>query len=210
MSAEPATRSLRSAKASKALGPNQPGPDRARPLPAGVTRVALLPGGSDEHFRRMVQDLMVVSDAVRIVRSHFGSLLGLSGPQYVLLMTVARRQGSEGLSVSQLAEYLRVSSAFVTIGSRSLVERGLLRKRAHPGDGRSVLLQLSARGRRMIEAIAPSMQSINDEFFAGLTRTSFRQAEHVLAVLAMGARDALARVDEQSAPRRPPARPPRG
>ncbi|MEO9255322.1 MAG: MarR family transcriptional regulator [Tepidiformaceae bacterium] len=166
------------------------------PLPPSVTRNALLAGGSDERFRQIVHDLMLISDAVRIVRSHFGSLLGVSGPQYVLLMAVARGQSDEGMSASQVAEYLRVSNAFVTIASRVLIERGLLKKRSHPDDGRSVLLQLSARGRRAIEAIAPRMQSINDRFFAGLTHTSFDHAEQILTSLADGARDALDRIDE--------------
>jgi len=136
----------------------------------------------------MVYDLLFVSDALRVVRSHLGSLLGLSGPQYVLLMAITRRQGEDGLTGSALAAYLRVTNAFVAAESRVLTERGFIDKRPNPRDGRSVLIVLTPKGRRLIERVAPRIQAVNDRLFGCLDRDDFIAAKRIFAGLAETAR----------------------
>ncbi len=52
------------------------------------------------------------------------------------------------LSVNELAEHSHLNKSQASRGAQALVEQGLVAKVDHPGDGRGVLLQLTAAGRR--------------------------------------------------------------
>ncbi|MGQ0650860.1 MAG: MarR family winged helix-turn-helix transcriptional regulator [Betaproteobacteria bacterium] len=134
----------------------------------------------------------MVEERLRHVRAFLGRRIGLTGPQYLLLITVAYLQGAGGIAVRLLAKNLRVTSAFITGESRRLIERGLLVKRPNPHDSRSTLLSVTPLGRRRIEELVPLVRAVNDRFFGHLGRISFRHAMRFLEHLLDGSRDALA------------------
>ena len=68
-------------------------------LPATVSRPALLENGSDDRFRQLVYDLLTVSVRMEAAREHLARRLGVSGPQYSILMAIARLQGPHGVRV---------------------------------------------------------------------------------------------------------------
>ena len=92
-----------------------------------MSRRALLEGGSDRGFRALVHDLLTISTRMELVRGHLGARMGVSGPQYSLLVAVAHLQGESGASVSAVAKALHVSSAFVASETGKLAQRGLVR-----------------------------------------------------------------------------------
>lgn len=154
--------------------------------PLTITRRALLVGGSDVEFRRLIYRLLLVEERLRHVRAFLGRRIGLTGPQYTLLITVAYLQGATGIKVRSLARNLRVTSAFITGESRRLIERGLLARRPNPHDSRSTLLSVTAAGRRRIGALVPELRSINNAFFAHVSARSFRHARRFLDQLLDG------------------------
>ena len=164
--------------------------------PLTITRRALLVGGSDTEFRRLIYRLVVVEERLRHARAYFGRLIGLSGPQYMLLISVAYLQGATGITVRSLARNLRVTSAFITGESRRLIERGLLAKRRNPHDSRSTLLSVTAAGRRRIEEVVPEVRRVNDLFFQNVTKDSFRHAKRFLEQLLDGSAQALAQISK--------------
>lgn len=160
--------------------------------PLSVSRRALLVRGSDLEFRRLIYRLLLVEERLRHARAYFGRLIGLSGPQYLLLVSVAYLQGADGIKVRSLARNLRVSSAFITAESRRLIERGLLARRRNPHDSRSTLLSLTAAGRRRIGEVLPEVRRVNDLFFQSVTQDSFRHARRFLDQLLDGSEQAAA------------------
>ena len=160
--------------------------------PLTITRRALLVGGSDVEFRRLIYRLLLVEERLRHVRSFLGRRIGLTGPQYTLLVTVAYLQGATGIRVQSLARNLRVSSAFITGESRRLIERGLLAKRRNPHDSRSTLLSVTATGRRRIAELVPTLRRVNDAFFSHVSAHSFRHATRFLDQLLAGSEQVLA------------------
>ena len=66
-------------------------------LPATVSRPALLEKGSDDRFRRLVYDLLTIASRMTTVREHLGDRMGISAPQYSLLMAVGQFQGEHGV-----------------------------------------------------------------------------------------------------------------
>jgi len=154
--------------------------------PLTITRRALLVRGSDVEFRRLIYRLLLVEERLRQVRAFLARRIGLTGPQYTLLITVAYLQGATGITVRSLARNLRVTSAFITGESRRLIERGLLAKRRNPHDSRSTLLSVTAAGRRRIAGLVPELRSINNAFFAHVSAQSFRHARRFLDQLLDG------------------------
>jgi len=162
--------------------------------PVTVTRRALLVGGSDVEFRRLIYRLLLVEERLRRVRDFLARRIGLTGPQYTLLITVAYLQGASGIPVRSLARNLRVTSAFITSESQRLIERGLLAKRPNPHDSRSTLISVTAAGRRRIDKLVPELRTVNNAFFAQVSAASFRHAMRFLEELLAGSESVMARI----------------
>ena len=159
--------------------------------PLTVTRRALLVGGSDVEFRRLIYRLLLVEERLRRARDFLAKRIGLSGPQYTLLITVAYLQGATGITVRSLARNLRVTSAFITSESRRLIERRLLAKRTNPHDSRSTLISVTAAGRRRIDKLVPELRTVNNAFFGHVSAPSFRSAARFLQQLLDGSEQVM-------------------
>jgi MarR family transcriptional regulator, organic hydroperoxide resistance regulator len=164
-------------------------------LPPTISEPALLERGSDERFRRLVNDLLTIASRMSVVREHLGSRMGISAPQYSLLMAIGQFQGERGVGVTAIARVLHVSSAFVATETGKLAQAGLLIKRGDPEDGRAVLLNLTRAGRTLIERNADEVRAVNDMFFGELTPATFAAASGAMAVLVRGSARAMAHVD---------------
>lgn len=163
--------------------------------PATVSRPALLEQGSDERFRRLVYDLLTIASRMNVVREHLGSRMGISAPQYSLLMAIGQFQGQRGVGVTEIAGVLHVSSAFVATETGKLAQAGLLTKRVNPQDGRAVLLSLTRAGRNLIGRNSAEVRAINDIFFGALTPSMFAAASAAMAALVRGSAQAIADLD---------------
>jgi DNA-binding MarR family transcriptional regulator len=152
-------------------------------LPATVSRAALLEGASDERFRRLVYDLLTIASRMTAVREHLASRMGISAPQYSLLMAIGQFQDKHGVGVTAVARVLHVSNAFVATETGKLAQAGLLTKRANPKDRRGVLLSLTRAGRALIEKSSDEIRAVNDVFFGALTRTRFAALSTAMAEL---------------------------
>ena len=160
-------------------------------LPLTVSRPALLQAGSDRRFRALVHDLLTVSTRMEIVRAHLGDRIGMSGPQYSVLIAVAHLQEANGVSVGAVADALHVSSAFVASETGKLAQRGLLDKRTNPSDRRGVLVSVSPAGRQAIARIGGEIRAINDLFFGALSSKGFAALSKTIAALVGGSRKAI-------------------
>jgi DNA-binding MarR family transcriptional regulator len=161
-------------------------------LPTTASWPALLEKGSDDRFRRLVYDLLTIASRMTTVREHLGARMGISAPQYSLLMAVGQFQGACGVGVTAVAKVLHVSSAFVATESGKLAQAGLLAKRASPKDGRAVLLSLTRLGRSLIARNSAEIRALNDIFFGTLTPSMFAAASAAMAALVCGSARATA------------------
>lgn len=146
-------------------------------LPPTVSSPALLDrdadGPSDARFRQMVFDLLHLEAQMREARDRLGAALGISGPGYAILMTIARYQGEAGIRVRDVAARLHVTGAFVTAEVNKLVAGGQVAKSPDPADGRAVLLRLTPAALGQVRALTPQIRAVNDYFFGDLTRDEF-------------------------------------
>lgn len=154
----------------------------ALPLPATISRRALLADGSDREFRALIHDLMAYSRRIGDCRDAFAAILDVSGMQYEVLMLVSRF-GAQGLAVGEVATRLHRSAAFITIESGKLADRGVLEKFGDPRDGRSVRLRATRKGGDLVRRIAPVQRQVNDALFECVDARRFRQLRRLAAEL---------------------------
>jgi MarR family transcriptional regulator, organic hydroperoxide resistance regulator len=162
------------------------GAEGVHALPPTISSGALLERGSDRRFRALVNDLFTVASRMEVVRSHLGRRMGISGPQYSVLVAVAHLQGGRGASVGAVAQAMHVSSAFIAAETGKMARRGLLLKRPNPQDGRGVLLSLAPAGRLRIDRVAAEIRAINDLFFGALDAPLFCALSTAAAALVKG------------------------
>jgi DNA-binding MarR family transcriptional regulator len=160
-------------------------------LPPTTSNGALLERGSDRPFRALVNDLFTIASRMDVVRAHLGRRMGISGPQYSVLVAVAHLQGEGGVSVGAVAQAMHVSSAFIATETGKMARRGLLLKRPNPADGRGVLLSVAPAGRLKLERVAPEIRAINDLFFGALDATSFTALSAAATALVKGSGKAV-------------------
>jgi MarR family transcriptional regulator, organic hydroperoxide resistance regulator len=160
-------------------------------LPPTASIGALLDKGSDRRFRTLVNDLFTVASRMETVRTHLGGRMGISGPQYSVLIAVAHLQGERGASVGAVAQAMHVSSAFIAAETGKMARRGLLLKRPNPDDRRGVLLRLAPAGRLKIDRAAAEIRAINDLFFGALDAPAFCALSAAAAALVKGSGKAV-------------------
>jgi DNA-binding MarR family transcriptional regulator len=144
--------------------------------PITTARPELTGDGTGERFRQLVNDLLTIAVRMDAVRERFAELVGVTAPQYTVLVTVAQLEGADhGATVWAVAQHMHVSGAFITAETGKLAKKGLLAKRPNPADGRSVLLSLTPKGRKALDAALPQIRAVNDVFFGKLEADEFER-----------------------------------
>ena len=109
------------------------------------------------------------------------SRTGVTGPQRLVLRIVAQ---SPGISAGDLARVMHLHPSSLTGVLRRLVQRGLLRRRVHPGDSRRAVLTVTLRGRVAARPSATSVEGRVRRALDGLPRSQVDAAQDLLAALA--------------------------
>lgn len=149
-----------------------------------ITNPNFLVDGSDAEFRSLINLMLYFSARLLSVRDGFGTLIGLSGIQYSILMSVKGLSLEEEVTVNQLAEHLHLSGSFVTIETGKLQARGLIEKKRHHLDGRKIVLSVTKEGKKLLNTLNADQQSINDILFDKLSASEFKMLSGVMAKLA--------------------------
>lgn len=156
-----------------------------------VAKPDLLDGESDLRFRDLLYDFFAFGSRLEEARSRFATYIGLTPPQYLILIAVGRGTPEHEFGVAQVAERLHLSGAFVTIEVNKLVKSGLVEKRPHPSDKRRVNLSVTPLGSEMLERLAALQRPVNDALFASLDRADFVALSGIMQRLARGSKQAI-------------------
>jgi DNA-binding MarR family transcriptional regulator len=146
-----------------------------RTPPLTVSRPELLVDGSDSDFRALVHGMLGFSARLEAVRSGFGGLIGVTGIQYTILISVSHLEPTGDVGVSRIAAHLHISGAFVTIETGKLLKLGLLSKRSDARDRRRVCLGITEKGSALLQQLAPIQAQVNDVLFEFLDSAQFWQ-----------------------------------
>jgi DNA-binding MarR family transcriptional regulator len=142
--------------------------------PLTVSRAELLVNGSDAQFRAFVHGMLAFAARLEGVRSGFAALLGLTGIQYTILISISHLHADGDVTVGAVAEHLHLSGAFVTIETGKLLRLGLITKVQDLNDRRRVCLGVTSRGRQLLSNLIPVQVPVNDVLFDFLSAQQFR------------------------------------
>ena len=187
-------RTMASSRKKKQPVQTRAGERRGKPFvpPATVTLPEMLKSGDDLAFREAIYLMALAFGRLQSFREGFGKFLGLTGSQFIVLIGIAYRQGSEGVSIRTLSDHTQLASTHVTTEVGRLIGKGLLTKTANQRDRRGVLVRLSPQGEDAIHAINPLLRRVNDRLFQNVSRAEFTTVSRFLATYALNSEYALA------------------
>lgn len=145
----------------------------------------------DDAFREMVHNFLAFAVRLEQIRSRFGALIGLSGVQFTLLISIRQLQGARGVGVKALADHLALSPQFVTGETTKLVRQGLVTKAPNPDDQRRVHLEIAPAGAALLARLAPIQQEVNELLFEPVTGENYDSIRQMAAALRKSAEGAV-------------------
>jgi DNA-binding MarR family transcriptional regulator len=162
--------------------------------PVTTTLPSMLKSGGDVAFRETLYLMALAFSRLYTCREAFGRALGLTAPQFIVLIGTAYRQGSEGVTIRALADHTQLAATHVTTEVGRLIGQGLLTKQANANDRRSVLVRLTRKGEDAIRTVTPLLRNINDLLFQDVSRDEFAVISRFLEKFAMNSEYALAEI----------------
>jgi DNA-binding MarR family transcriptional regulator len=108
---------------------------------------------------------------------------GLKGGEYSALSALRRSGAPYELSPSQIGAHLMVTSGGLSLMLDRLERAGLVVRRPHPDDRRSVLVSLTDEGLRSIDGAMTAHAGAEQEIVAGMTAREVTQLARLLAKL---------------------------
>jgi DNA-binding MarR family transcriptional regulator len=125
-----------------------------------------------------------------VARSYLASKLGVSAPQYNILMVIAQYQHPEGIPLSEVANHLNVSVAHITNEIKKLGPSGLISSDVNPKDRRVRLVKIHPLAEKKFIELGYHQRNTNNSLFANLTKR-INQLRGILKKLNCGFLEAL-------------------
>jgi len=160
--------------------------------PISISFRHFIKDGSDRKFRELLYSLLGLSTLMIQNRQRFAAHIGLTDPQYTMLALTAE---NPGVTVGRLAEQLYVSSQFVTAEIGKLVEKGIVHKQPNEQDRRSMILNLTGKGKDLLRELGPVRRRINDLMFRSLTEGRAKVLKEIVDTLITDGTGALHELD---------------
>lgn len=146
----------------------------------------------ENEFDRAIADFMwnVVEIHAQLedIHTSWAGLLGITEPQWLILMAVTELDEGKGVAGIDIANKLRIHPAFVTSQSKALEKGGLLSRRPGADDARFVLMSLTAKATTDVEKLSKRKLALNSTMFNGLDEKTLANLNVALATIAKNAR----------------------
>jgi MarR family transcriptional regulator, transcriptional regulator for hemolysin len=133
-----------------------------------------------------LQISFMMNDLVRSVRQRFDNrarALGVTRPQWRVLLTLSR---NEGLSQAALADRLEVERISLCRMVDRMAEAGLVERRADPDDRRVWRIHPTAKARDITERLTEIGAEIESEMLQPLSPAETDQLRHMLQTMRQG------------------------
>jgi len=116
--------------------------------------------------RRFTWEIASINVHLQELRYFWANTLGISGPQWMILMALADLDKGEGVSVKVVSKMLHVDSSFVTTQSKMLEKKGFVRRKTSAEDARIVEMSLTDKSYKHMANLASQQEDLNEFIFA--------------------------------------------
>ena len=149
----------------------------------GRTRLAKAVGKNQDTIRRFTWVIASINVYMEELRYFWAKTLGISGPQWMILMALADIDQDDGVPVNVVSKKLHVDSSFVTTQSKILEKKGFLRRKTSSEDARVVQMSLTDKSYKHLANLAAQQEALNEFIFAELNGQQLDELTHVLSNL---------------------------
>ena len=140
-------------------------------------------GRNQEVVRQFLWDIASINVHLEEIRHFWAKELGISGPQWMILMAVGDLDTGNGVPVKDVSAMLHVDPSFVTTQSKILEKNGFMRRVPSRQDARVVLMSLSDKASKKIALLASRRDSLSDFVLADLDNESLQDITSQLGKL---------------------------
>jgi MarR family transcriptional regulator, organic hydroperoxide resistance regulator len=133
--------------------------------------------------REFIWDIVSINTHFEEIRYMLARMLGISGPQWLILMAISDLDRGDGVSVRVVSEKLHVDPSFVTTQSKSLEKHGFMRRIASVDDARVVLMSLTDKACKQMANLSLHQEKLNEFIFSDLDARALGDITGKLTVL---------------------------
>ena len=151
--------------------------------PARETSLDSSAGTNQEAVRRFTWAIAAISAHLEELRYFWAKKLGISGPQWMIIMALADMDQSDGVPVNAVSKKLRVDSSFVTTQSKLLEKKGFVRRKSSSEDARIVQMSLTDKTYKHLADLAAQQEALNEFIFAEFDSRALEEFTDKLASL---------------------------
>jgi MarR family transcriptional regulator, organic hydroperoxide resistance regulator len=137
----------------------------------------------DGHVKEVIWDIFAISNHMSVVRRVWAGMLGVTGPQWLIIMAIDYLDSGNGVSIGTVSAKLHVNQTFVVAQSKLLEAEGVISRRSSEEDARVVLLSLTERTQRSLQKIASRRNEINDFIFSELTERGLKDLSTTMSTI---------------------------
>lgn len=140
-------------------------------------------GKNQEIVRQFLWDIAAINIHLDEIRHFWARELGISGPQWMILMAVNDLDAGKGVPVKDVSAMLHVDPSFVTTQSKMLEKNGFMHRTPSRQDARMVLMSLSDKAGKKIGMLASRRDSLSDFVLADFDNPALQNISDQLAKL---------------------------
>jgi DNA-binding MarR family transcriptional regulator len=121
--------------------------------------------GNLDIIKRFTWEISSINTHLEELRQCWARTLGISGPQWMILMAISDLDKDDGVPINVVSKLLHVDPSFVTTQSKLLEKKGLLRRKPSPTDARVVRLSLTDKTLKHLASLAEQYKTIREYVF---------------------------------------------
>lgn len=134
-------------------------------------------------IKRFTLEISSINSHLERVRQLWGKALGVSGPQWMILIAVSDLDKEDGVPINVVSKLLHVDPSFVTTQSKLLEQKELLHRTPSPADARVVRLSLTDKTRKHLASLAEQHNAFRKTVFEEFTEKELAEFTGKLAML---------------------------
>ena len=138
---------------------------------------------NQDSVRQFTWQIASINVHLEEIRYFWAKALGISGPQWMILMALADLDKGEGVSVKAVSKILHVDPSFVTTQSKMLEKKGFMRRRTSEEDARVVQMSLTDKTYKQIASLAAQREALDAFIFAEFSDRELDEFNAKLAAL---------------------------
>jgi DNA-binding MarR family transcriptional regulator len=120
---------------------------------------------NQDEIRSFMWEIASINVHLEELRQFWAKVLGISGPQWMILMALSDLDRDDGVAVNVVSKLLHVDPSFVTTQSKLLEKKGFLRRKTSSSDARVVQMSLTDKTRKHLAGLAERQEALNEFIF---------------------------------------------